>query len=250
MNATNVRSSSRPVIGVTPDWSKPEPASLARYELRVHYADAVIAGGGLPLVLPYTDDTNLIDAYLDGVAGVVVSGGAFDVPPEEYGEERKPWCGPAKLERTRFERRLIERSLERNLPVLGICGGMQLLNVVLGGTLYQDLASELPEASSHEQKGPRTEPAHAIEVRQGSLLEEAVGRGPLMVNSTHHQAINKLGAGLRTSAVAPDGVVEAIESRAYDFAVGVQWHPELLVETVPANLGIYSALVKAAAKSR
>lgn len=236
----------RPVIGVTPDCSRPDEASLPRYELRVHYADAIIAAGGLPVVLPYTDDVALVDAWLDQVRGVVVSGGAFDVPPEEYGESRKPWCGPAKPERTRFERLLIERALKRDMPVLGICGGMQLLNVVLGGTLYQDLRNELPEANGHEQEGPRTEPAHSIEVRPGTLLAEAIGHATLMVNSTHHQAIRKLGEGVEASAVAPDGVVEAIECRGFRYAVGVQWHPELLVATVPPNLGVYRSLVSAA----
>ncbi len=240
----------RPVIGVTPDWSRPDPKSLARYELRVHYADAIVAGGGLPMVLPYTDDRKLIAAYLDRVDGLVVSGGAFDVPPEEYGEKRMPWCGPAKVERTRFERRLIEGALERNMPLLGICGGMQLLNVVLGGTLYQDLGNELPEAAKHEQKGPRTQPSHPIDVRENTLLAKAVGPGLLMVNSTHHQAIRDLGKGVKANALAPDGVVEGIESREFRFAVGVQWHPELLLDSVPSNLGVYRSLVKAAGRAR
>ncbi|MFZ5470416.1 MAG: gamma-glutamyl-gamma-aminobutyrate hydrolase family protein [Myxococcota bacterium] len=241
----------RPSIGITPDLSSPQPEQTApRYELKTAYADAVQRSGGLPLILAYADDHGCIDTYLDRIFGLVLTGGAFDIPPEAYGETPREGLGPLKRERTQFETAMLQGALARNLPVLGICGGMQLLNVVLGGTLYQDLARELPTAKSHQQEHDRSQPHHPVEVKEGTRLAEVMGKGQVMVNSTHHQAVKKVGEKVVVSALAPDGVVEAIESTAHAFAVGVQWHPELLVNTVPANLGLYRALVNKARDGR
>jgi len=238
-----------PCIGATPDWTR-AGENPSYYELRRAYADALLMAQGLPLVLPYSDETRVLEAYLGAIDGLLITGGAFDIDPSEYGEARRPRCGPAKEVRTAFERALLERALKRGLPVLGVCGGMQLINVVLGGSLYQDLATELPKADSHEQRLDRRRPSHAVDVRRGSRLARALGEGQLMVNSTHHQAVHHLGEGLGVVAQAPDGVIEAIEATGYRFVVGVQWHPELLLLSVPANLGLYRAFVKAAAKTR
>lgn len=241
----------RPSIGITPDVSTPTAEQpLTRYELKTSYADAVFRAGGLPFILPYTDDRFAIDQYLDRVSGVLITGGAFDIPPEAYGEAAKEGMGPTKPVRTSFETELLRSALARNLPVLGICGGMQLLNVHLGGTLFQDIARELPTARPHEQTHDRTHPQHPIDVKDGTLLADCVGKGQLMVNSTHHQAVKTVGPKLVISAVAPDGVVEAIESKGHPFAVGVQWHPELLLESIPLHLGLYRAFVSRARESR
>ena len=114
--------------------------------------------------------------------------------------------------------------------------------MVLGGTLFQDILREVPGARDHEQKHDRTQPQHPVEVKNGTLLAEAVGHGQLMVNSTHHQAVNKPGTDVTVSALSPDGVVEAIESTAHAFALGVQWHPELMLGTIPVHLGVYKSL--------
>ncbi len=241
----------RPNIGITPDISSVTPElPHPRYELKAAYAESVIRAGGLPLVLPYSDDTQVIDLYLDRVSGIVVTGGAFDIPPEAYGETAREGLGALKPTRTIFETEIIRRALARNMPVLGVCGGMQLLQVVLGGTLYQDIRLECAKASDHEQKHDRTQPQHPVDVKDGTLLAELVGKGQLMVNSTHHQACNRVAEGVKVSAVAPDGVVEAIECSKYAFALGVQWHPELLIQNVPAHLGIYKGLVAKARESR
>jgi len=237
----------RPVIGLTPDLAaNAEGGGPPRYELKLSYVEGILKGGGLPLLLPYSDDEKVVQAYLDRVQGLVVTGGAFDIPPADYGEEPREGLGPLKPERTAFETTVLRAALERQLPVLGICGGMQLLNVVLGGTLYQDLVRELPSASLHEQKHPSVQPQHPVDVRDGTLLAEAVGKGALMVNSTHHQAVNVVAPGLLVSAVAPDGVVEAIELPGPAFVLGVQWHPESLVTSVPTHLGILKLLVQRA----
>lgn len=229
----------RPCVLVTPDYED----EGRRYVLRRSYADAVLAAGGLPLIAAFDAP---VDELLARAAALVVTGGAFDIPPEDYGEQRREGCGPLKLDRTRFERSLLEAALARDLPVLGVCGGMQLLNVVRGGTLHQDIRAEVERALDHEQKTPRDEPYHALHVERGTLVARAAGDGPARVNSTHHQAVNRVGRGLRVSARAEDGIVEAIEDPAARFVVGVQWHPEALLASLPWNLGLYRELVERA----
>ena len=178
----------------------------------------------------------------------MVTGGAFDVPPDLYGAEARPGLGPLKVERTHFERALLRGALDRGLPILGVCGGMQLINVVYGGTLLQDIGREVSGALVHEQAHDPTAPAHPVAVTPGSRLAALSGAERLMVNSTHHQAVDAPGPGLKVSAVAPDGVVEAIEDPARPFVVGVQWHPELL--DAPEHRALYQHLVRAAARRR
>ena len=233
----------RPVIGITPDVgessARPGRPALPRYELKRAYADAVLAAGGLPIVLPYNDDPAAPQEALKLCAGLVITGGAFDIPPEFYGERPGARLGPLKPGRTAYEQRLLRAALAGGVPVLGICGGMQLLAVELGGTLYQDIAAEVPGALDHEQKSDPREPGHAVSVAAGSALEAIVGAGHLEVNSTHHQAVKDAGRA-KVCAVAPDGIVEAIELPGA-FALGVEWHPELLA--APAHLALYRALV-------
>lgn len=238
----------RPVIGLTPDVAsaEAEAAGAPRYELKLQYAEGVLKAGGLPLLLPFSEDSSVIRAYLERVQGLIVTGGAFDIPPGYYNETPREGLGPLKPERTAFETLALRLALERQLPILGICGGMQLINVHFGGTLYQDLSRELPEAALHEQAHESTQPHHPIEVKEDSLLAEAVGKGAMMVNSTHHQAVKTLGEDLRVSAVAPDGVIEAIESTRHPFVLGVQWHPEALLTSVPIHLGILKRFIQQA----
>ncbi|HZR10646.1 MAG TPA: gamma-glutamyl-gamma-aminobutyrate hydrolase family protein [Myxococcales bacterium] len=236
----------RPVIGITPDVgeSTPRPGrpALPRYELKQAYADAVLAAGGLPIVLPCSDDPSAPEEALKLCDGLVITGGAFDVPPEAYGAKAGRRLGPLKRGRTAYEQRVLRAALAGGIPVLGICGGMQLLAVELGGTLYQDIASEVPGALDHEQKNDPREPGHTASVVGGSALEAIVGPGFLEVNSTHHQAVKDPGRA-KVCAVAPDGIVEAIELPG-TFALGVEWHPELLA--APAHLALYRALVERA----
>jgi putative glutamine amidotransferase len=232
----------RPRIGVTLDADE----AGRRYELPRAYADAVLAAGGLPILLPHAPAA--APAYLALLDGLVVTGGAFDVPPELYGEARRPECGPTKPERTAFERDLLEAALAARLPVLGVCGGMQLLNVVRGGTLHQDLAAG--GISGHEQPPPKDLPSHPVSVEAGTQLAALVGAGELRVNSTHHQAVKDVGTGVLVSARAPDGVVEAIELPDVRFALGVQWHPEAVLRHEPRHAALYRGLVLAAGDFR
>lgn len=233
----------RPRIGLTLD----ADASGSRYELKTSYVEAVLAAGGLPILLPHARDAAA--AYLALLDGLVLTGGAFDVPPELYAEQRRPSCGVTKPERTAFERDILEAALAARLPVLGVCGGMQLMNVVRGGTLYQDLAADAG-LSGHEQPEPKDVPSHDALVAAGTHLAALVGAGPLPVNSTHHQAVKDPGQGILVSARAPDGVIEAIELPDLPFAIGVQWHPEAVLRHEERHLALYRGLVQAARDGR
>ncbi|MFO0582273.1 MAG: gamma-glutamyl-gamma-aminobutyrate hydrolase family protein [Anaeromyxobacter sp.] len=227
----------RPRIGLTLD------AADRRYELPRAYADAILAAGGLPILLPHAPET--AGAYLALLDGLVVSGGAFDVPPDLYGEAARPELGTTRPERTAFEKDLLEAALAAGLPVLGVCGGMQLMNVVRGGTLFQDLPADTG-IQGHEQPPPKDVPSHEVHVTPGTVLAGIVGAAPLRVNSTHHQAVKEPGAGVLVSGRATDGVVEAIELPDLRFALGVQWHPEATFRNDPRQAAIYGALVAAA----
>ena len=230
----------RPRIGLTLDADE-----AGRYGLERAYVEAVLAAGGLPILLPH--EPPLAAAYLSLLDALVVTGGAFDVPPELYGEPRREVCGPARPERTGFEKEILEAALDSSLPVLGICGGMQLLNVVRGGTLYQDLQADAGKGG-HEQPAPKDVPIHGLRVSVGTLLWRLIGPGvpEHRVNSTHHQAVRQPGTGVMVAATAPDGVVEAIELPDLPFAMGVQWHPEAVRRHDARQAGIFAGLVEAA----
>ena len=239
----------RPVVGITPDVGRTAPSpgrpSVARYELKQAYADAVLATGVLPVILPYSEDESEAGEAVAHCDALVITGGAFDIPPELYSATRHSRLGEIKPERTRYEQRVLQAALQAGIPVLGICGGMQLLAVELGGTLWQDIRDELPEAFDHEQTHDPRDPAHGASIEAGTLLASIVGAAEIQVNSTHHQAVRDPGRA-RVSAVSPDGVIEAIELAGERFALGVQWHPELLA--TPEHLRIYKALIAAARK--
>jgi putative glutamine amidotransferase len=233
----------RPRIALTLD---ADPAR-ATYELKTSYVDAVLAAGGLPILLPHAP--RAAAAYLALVDALVVTGGAFDIPPELYGEPRRKECGETRPERTAFEKDLLEAALAARLPVLGVCGGMQLMNVVRGGTLHQDLPADIGIAG-HEQPPPKDEPSHDAAIVPGTLLASLVGARTLRVTSTHHQAVKDPGAGVLVSSRSPDGVIEAIELPDLPFAIGVQWHPEATARRDPRNAAIYRGLVEAARSAR
>jgi putative glutamine amidotransferase len=215
----------RPRIAITLDAQDPGGYSkMPWYAVRQNYCEAVWAAGGLPIALPHHPEA-AVD-YLPLIDGVLITGGDFDIPPHYYGEDSVHHTVHTKGNRTAFEFSLTRAALDANKPVLGICGGQQLLNVVLGGTLIQHIPESVPNALAHEQPNPRTEPGHDIIVAAGTLLAQIVGAGRLSVNSAHHQAVRKEASGCLINAHAPDGVIEGIEHPGYRFCLGVQWHPE------------------------
>ena len=233
----------RPVIGITLDSEAPGGYSnLPWYALRENYADAVAAAGGLPLPLPHEPERAA--EYLDLIDGLVITGGAFDVDPALFGAGERHPTVITKDRRTAFELAVTRGAIERDLPVLGICGGQQLLHVVLGGQLIQHIPDEVPEALAHEQPNPRDEPGHSVAVKPGTLLHRIVGTDRLDVNSAHHQAAKGEPDGVIINAVAPDGVIEGIEAIDRKFCIGVQWHPEYGVSA--GDAAIFQAFIKAA----
>ena len=211
----------RPVIGVTlGDGDRPDFHSM-----RQDYLRSVERAGAVPLVLPPVVPED-VDALLDRVDGVLLSGGV-DVDPVLYGQGPHPKLGKVNRRRDDFELALTREALQRDLPILAICRGHQVLNVATGGTLVQDIASQVEGAMEHDASGPRWRRAHAVEWTGPSLLREVLGDGTLSVNSFHHQAVDRLGEGLVVTARCPeDDVVEALEMPKHRFVVAVQWHPE------------------------
>ncbi|TPG44752.1 gamma-glutamyl-gamma-aminobutyrate hydrolase family protein [Roseomonas nepalensis] len=232
----------RPLIGLTLDAEEPGGYSkLPWYALRQNYFGAVAAAGGLPIALPH--HAALADDYLDRLDGLLVTGGAFDVDPALYGGGPRHDTVVLKEGRTAFEIAVLRGALRRNIPVLGICGGEQLLAVALGGTLIQHIPDSVPGALAHEQPNPRTEPGHEVALTPGTLLSRIVGAPAMAVNSAHHQAVDRPGEGAIVNARAPDGVVEGLEHPGYRFCLGVQWHPEYTVDT--RDQAILDAFVEA-----
>ncbi len=233
----------QPVIGLTLDY-EPEGgySKFPWYAIRENYCAAVRRAGGLPMLLPH--EPELAAAYLDRIDGLVVTGGGFDVDPALFGAETRHPSVKTKDRRTAFELAAAQGALARDLPVLGICGGQQLLNVALGGTLIQHIPDEVPQALPHRQPNPRDEPGHAVRIVVGTLLHRVTKSDSLAVNSAHHQAVKRAGPGLVIDAVAEDGVVEGIEDPRRRFCLGVQWHPEF--ELSAGDRRIFEALVAAA----
>ena len=232
-----------PRIGLTLDAESPGGYSAYRwYAMRTNYADAVAQAGGVPLALPHHAD--LAEAMLDALDGLIVTGGAFDVSPVLYGAGEQHGSVTLKEGRTAAELALLRGALARDMPVLGICGGQQLLAVVLGGTLIQHIPDAVPGALAHEQPNPRHEAGHSVEIKQGTRLHGIVQMESMQVNSAHHQAVAQAGPGAVVNAVAPDGVVEGIEDPARRFCIGVQWHPEFGIGRGDGRL--FRALIEAA----
>ncbi len=232
----------RPVIGVTLDSEQSGGYSkYPWYAIRQNYAEAIVAAGGLPIGLPH--DPALTQDYLDHVDALVVTGGAFDVDPALYGAAGRHATVTLKKGRTAAEQALTEGALARNLPVLGICGGEQLLAVVLGGSLIQHIPDAIPDALQHEQRNPRHEPGHSVAVTRGTLLHRIVGATHMQVNSSHHQAVREPGRFAVVNAVAADSVIEGVEDPRYRFCLGVQWHPEFGID--PGDRRIFDALIAA-----
>lgn len=232
-----------PVIGITLDSEEPGGYSkMPWYALRKNYCESVAAAGGVPLLLPHQPD--LAEIYLDMIDGLLITGGAFDVDPALFGAESRHETVTLKTSRTQFELAVLNGALERDMPILGICGGQQLLNVALGGTLIQHIPDEVPGCLPHEQPNPRTEPGHDVALAEGSMLRDICGAARIPVNSAHHQAVKDVGDGVIVNALAEDGVIEGIESLELDFCIGVQWHPEYHIS--PADRKLFEAFIKAA----
>ncbi|MEW6182209.1 MAG: gamma-glutamyl-gamma-aminobutyrate hydrolase family protein [Bacillota bacterium] len=233
-----------PIIGITAAYNEDEE----RLFLSRFYVDAVSAVGGLPLVIPPLHP-DAADAVFDSIDGLLLSGGG-DLDPFHFGEEPLPCTGQISPRRDVFELTLARTAVLRRLPVLGVCRGMQLLNVAAGGSIHQDLSQGATQPLKHDQDAPRWYPTHTVRIQPGSKLGVIFGRLEIRVNSFHHQSINRLAEGFKCTARSPDGVVEGIESGSLPFAVGVQCHPELMWEKDSIFRNIFAALVDSCSLKR
>jgi len=232
----------RPAIGVTIENARQEPEV---FRLREDYVRSVETAGGLPLVLAPGRPEDAAEV-LGRVDALLLTGGA-DLDPRYYGEKPHPQLGPTFEERDAFELALVREALRRDLPLLAICRGHQVLNVAMGGTLVQDIPSQLPGAGAHDPDVERWETCHEVEILPGTRLREILGTERVAVNSFHHQSVKGLGGDLVLSARSPDGVVEGIElpRGTRRFVLGVQWHPESFWDHPPGFGSLFEALVRA-----
>lgn len=233
-------------IGITIGYSK---RSAGIFALQDDYVRAVEKAGGLPLVLAPGRPEDASE-LLDRLGGLLLSGGS-DVDPRLYGEHPHPALSRVFPNRDAFETALCREAVARDMPVLAICRGHQVLNVAMGGTLVQDIPSELTEAMEHDPEIDRWETAHEVRILRGTRLFAVLRRETVSVNSFHHQAVKRLGRGLREVAWAPDGIIEGVELELPDtetFVVGVQWHPEDLVGHDAAARRLFAAFVDAAGR--
>ncbi len=238
---------STPIIGVTgyADRSA-RPPNISIFALSRTYVRAVAVCGGTPLVIPpYLEDNQLRD-LLGGLDGVILSGGG-DIHPSSYAEPDSGLLWRVDRERDRSELSLAHSVLKTDLPVLAICRGIQVLNVAAGGSLIQDIPTALAHALSHSCVAGRPLPdvAHIVSVVPDTRLASLVGAGRLGVNSAHHQAVDNVGHDLVVTARAPDGIIEGLESREHRFCVGVQWHPEAMLDSAPGMRGLFEGLIEA-----
>lgn len=244
----------RPRIGIT-SWHHDEGGECWEY-IPKDYSTAITHAGGIPLILPTIyvgaglKPAPTLNELLDSVDGLLFTGGE-DIHPSFYGEVPQERCGEIDQDRDRFEIELAERALNRKLPILGICRGIQLLNVVMGGSLYQDLSYRPGTAEDHHAPEERRyELIHKVRLIPGSRLYQILGSFEFEVTSTHHQMIKDLASSLKVSAVASDGVIEGVEAEEYPFLLAVQWHPERMLRRSPEQLSLFKAFVEAASRPR
>jgi putative glutamine amidotransferase len=234
----------RPLVGLNVDYIPAGKTTRPHLRLNVGYAESVFAAGGMPVLMPVLGQESEIAAFLDRVDGFVLTGG-LDLDPRKQGLPRHPSVQAMPERRDEHDRALVRLILRRQMPVLGIGVGMHQLNVARGGTLYMHLPEDLPRSMPHRDTSSEGPHRHLVLLQAGTRLDEIYGGGELRVHSNHHQAVRQPGAGFRVAALAPDGVVEAIESTDPGwFGVGVQWHPE--ADSASAlDLQLFECLVQA-----
>ncbi len=236
---------SKPIIGITLDEEEKKTYSkFPWYAARKNYSESVERAGGICVFLP--SNINAVNQYLKIIHGLVVTGGDFDIDPKIYGKKLNSPKVKIKSNRTDFEMRITNKALKKEIPILGICGGQQLINVVFGGTLIQHIPDSIDSKINHEQINPRNEASHSVIIKKESKLYNIVRSSKMYVNSAHHQAVDKLGKGLISSAFSEDGIIEGIESSYHNYCIGVQWHPEFLIDN--NDIRIFKSLVKSAKK--
>ena len=214
----------KPLIGITTSFD----SKASTMNIRTTYTEAVMHGGGIPVLLPVTMDPERIRELFESVDGVLLCGGP-DIHPNLYGEQIKYYCGHVNHERDVFELELARLCIEEDKPLMGICRGSQVLNVACGGTLYQDInlqgATDFKHADNSESHSPV---AHPVNLLTGKFFEQVLGISELEITSWHHQAVRAPGEGIEIAALCPDGIIEGVYMPSKKCIFGVEWHPEML----------------------
>src|ERR1700752_5133448 len=237
----------RPRIGITMRIEH----TTDRFYLSRHYSEAVAAAGGAPVHISVIRTTECVAAVVDGLDGILLPGSDSDVDPLRYGQQPHPALGTVQTIKDETDLLVIKAAERKGIPLFAICFGMQILNVSRGGSLIQDIGSQVPDAIKHEQGAPRDRPSHRIRMLETSKLSEIAGSVDAIVNSHHHQAIESIGANLVATAWSTDGIIEALEDPRPDrFIVAVQWHPELGWEKDLLSQRLFRVFVDEAANAR
>lgn len=230
----------KPVIGVTPLYDEEKDSIW----MLPGYMDMLMECGAIPMILPFDDKAANVDQMLSKCDGLMLTGG-HDVSPRVYGQQPIKECGLTHARKDALEQELLDQALEANIPILGICRGLQFINAALGGTLYQDLSTQRPSTLEHHMEPPYNTVSHSVELVPGTPLQLLMKLSTLEVNSYHHQGIRNLANCLKAMAVASDGLIEAAYHPKKRFCWGVQWHPEYLWQSHPQQRAIAQAFVNA-----
>jgi putative glutamine amidotransferase len=237
----------KPVIGITCylDYDDPKrkyPFIFAFDYVKRQYYLGIQNAGGIPVILPNIDKLSLVDHYIRILDGLLLAGGG-DVHPSFYHQKIKANNLSIKKERDRFEIVLAKKAIKKKLPILGICRGLQVINIASGGDLFQDLSFRKEKTLNHRpEKVIRFKRKHKVKIKEDSKLFSIIRRKEIVVNTSHHQIIKNMGAGLISSAWSEDGVIEALEGKGKDFLISVQWHPEAMLEH-PSSKSLFRAFV-------
>jgi len=232
----------KPLIGLTTYQREKGAYSVVVTE----YIESIFAAGGIPVNIPMVENEEDYDSYIEVLDGILFTGG-IDVNPYCYGEEPLRQINGISTAKDKYELGLFKKAYEKNMPIFGICRGSQLINVALGGKLYQDINTQIPESFGHYPTDtPENELYHSVQITEDSRLKEILGEDRLMVNSFHHQAIKVLGSNLSVGARSKDQIIESIESTEERFLLGVQWHPECLTKRYPLFLKLFCSFTQAA----
>lgn len=241
----------KPIIGISGSVIIDDGGMFPGYRrsyVNEDYVDSIVQNGGIPYIIPFNEDEEVVKEQLLNVQGLVLSGG-HDVDPHNYGEELEQKIGDVWPERDVFDMRLLKLAEENNIPVLGICRGMQIINVAHGGSLYQDLSYRKEKTLKHSQNQTPTLVTHTVKADPSSKLVDILGKDEFLTNSFHHQIVKKVAPDFTVTAKCVDGVVEAIENKDAS-VIGVQWHPEMLHRVVPFQNNLFKYIISHAKKNK
>lgn len=235
----------KPIIGISAGVLTDEGGMFPGYRrtyVNEDYITSVIKNGGIPLIIPMNNNLDVIKQQLEFIDGLLLTGGN-DISPLKYNQEPEQKLGDLLPERDEFEFELLKLAKVREIPILGICRGCQLINVFHGGTLYQDLSYRKEKTLRHWQSHNPSQVTHSIKIKEDTKLSEMLKQEKILVNSFHHQIIKDIPRGFIPCAIAPDGVIEGIESTQYKFLLGLQWHPEMLHDSVECMNLIFKSFI-------